>query len=306
MDASVDFNQVATFAAVAEHGSYSAAARRLGIPKSTVSRRVSALENSLGTRLLQRTTRRVQITEAGAAYLVGIAPALRALTEATEEIRDLSGLPRGRLRVTAPVDFGEVHLGAIVAEYRRRYPDVDCYVELTDRTVDLVGEGFDLAIRAGAMADSSLVARSLGATTAWVLAAPSYLSHRSAPRHPGELADHEAVLFRPTTEESTEWELETGTGERHRVRVHGRVSANAFPFVRSALLAGAGIGLLPAFMAALDLEGGRLVRLLPTWSQGFGPLSVVYPSARHLPAKASVFRDFLLEWFAEKAWSASL
>ncbi len=294
MRETLDLNEVATFARVVDAGSFSAAAAQLGVPKSTVSRRVARLEERLGVRLLQRSTRRMHPTTEGERFHARIASALRTLGEAGNEVREGNAHPRGLLRVTAPVDFGQRVLGGLVARFLERYPEVSANVVLTNRVVDLVGEGFDAAVRAGRLQDSMLVARRLGSSDGVLVASTDYLDRAGVPAHPDELATHRALLFRAQGESAT-WSLEGPEGARAQVRATGALDADDYGFVTSATLAGGGVALVPSFHVTDALADGRLVRVLPQWRQRSGGLHLVYPSARHLAPKVRAFRDFLLE-----------
>lgn len=280
----VDLELLALFVAVADAGSFTAAARRLGMPKSSVSRGIARLESELGAQLLHRTTRRLSLSTAGAAFHERVAPHVRALGEASAAIPERDERPSGELRVTAPNDLGASVLGEVVAAFVERHPQVSVDLRLTNRHVDLVGEGFDFAIRAVTrrMADSSLVARRLSAIALQLYASPSHVARKGMPRGIDELADREGVLFRSM---------------KGALRQPGvpRVVADDFLFAREALRAGAGIGLLPTFLGWPDIVSGRLVAVLPRHVVSGGSLVMLHPKASHVPRKVTAFRDFLLE-----------
>ncbi len=302
----MDLNEIAVFATVVAQGSFTGAAKKLGLPKSTVSRRVSRLEDRLGVRLLQRTTRKLSLTEAGTGFYERIARALSSLEEAEHAVAEAQESPRGTLRLTAPVDFGQLYLGDVVTEFTDRYPGVVVDVELTGRTVDLVNEGFDLALRAGVLRDSSLVARKLGSTASGLFAAPSYLSERGRPTSAEELAAHDHVAF-GAERQTHRWSLVDAQGVELVVPVRARVMGNEYAFIREAVLAGAGIGLIPSFLCHRDVEVGRLEQLMPEVGDQHGAgIYLVYPSARHLSAKVRAFRDFLVGFFREHSWATSI
>lgn len=292
----LDLNEIAAFATVVEEGGFTAAAKKLGVPKSTVSRRVARLEDELGVRLLQRTTRKLGLTELGESYYQRVSQALRSLDQAQDELTEAQDRPRGLLRITAPPDFGIAYLGELVAAFNEQYPEVSVWVELSGRMVDLVAEGFDLALRAGVLRDSSLVARRIAAADGWLVASPGYLSKHGAPQTVDELLEHRCVVYERSGE-LRGLELEGPDGVV-TLSIRGRVSGNDFGFLRRALLSGAGIGLLPGFLCKDDLAAGTLARVLPDYKLPGGVFYLVYPSARHLPAKARAFRDFVLSWFA--------
>ncbi|AKU92711.1 LysR family transcriptional regulator [Vulgatibacter incomptus] len=283
----MDLNDVLTFAQVVQSGSFTAAARKLGIQKSGASRRVAALEESLGTRLLQRTTRALRLTDEGRVFYDHC---LRALAELEDGKLALGGMvanPRGVLRVTAPLSFGFV--GPIVAEFLQRWPEMEVELVCTDRVVDLVEEGFDVAIRAGTLPDSSLIARRIGSLPRFLVASPSYLRRRRPPRQPADLATHDCVSF--GTRRSP-WLLQS-EGESIEVSVSSRLLVNDFDLLRQAVVAGLGIGLLPEPDCVLPLTEGRLKQLLPAWTSVDTPIHAVYPSLRHLSSKTKVFVDHL-------------
>lgn len=296
MDEPPDLQDVTAFLAVVDTGSFTAAAERLGLAKSNVSRRVSRLEERLGARLLERTTRRQRLTEVGASYHALVTGAVDQLAEAARSVSELQGQPRGHLKITAPADLNE-GLGGLVAEFCARYPEIELEVELTQRRVDLVAEGFDVALRAGKLEDSSLIARSLMDGSSHLYASPDYLARRGTPKTPQQLLEHDCVLFRGRRGEAR-WRLEGPDGE-HELTVHGVISAQDFGFVRAALVAGAGIGLLPYSLAPEALARGRLVPVLPDYCLGRSPFHLVYPSTRFLSPKVRVFVDFCVVWFKD-------
>jgi len=288
----IDLNDVTVLARVVESKSFTEAARRLGLPKSAVSRRIARLEEALGVRLLQRTTRHLSLTEAGARYHDAAVAALARLDEATSEVTAAGAAPRGRVRITAPVDVGVLALADVIARFVAKYPEVQVEATLTNRTVDLVAEGIDLAVRASRRLDPSLIARKLGENAFIVVAAPAYLKKHGAPKTPAQLARHACVLFRPR-DGRARWSL-AGPGGPHEIDVTGPVGADDLSFVRQAVRAGAGIGFIPAPACADDLARGKLVRLFPELSSVPNAVHVVYPSARYLPQSVALLRDFIV------------
>src|SRR5256712_11627902 len=206
----IDLNRVRLFVRVAEAGSFTGAARLSGLPTSSVSRAVAALERELAVRLIQRTTRRLQLTEAGRVYYESVSRALSGVDGAAAAVSELQDAPRGRVRITAPADLGHWLLAPSLARFATRYPEVQIEVSLTQRIVDLVHEGFDLALRVGTLADNRLVARALGLVRAGIFAAPRYLKRRGRPR---SVADHDCVLFRSVSGRAV-WELVGPAGRR--------------------------------------------------------------------------------------------
>lgn len=289
----LDLNHVDTFVRVVEAQSFTAAAKALGVPKSTVSRRVTALEASLGVRLLRRTTRKLSLTDAGTSFYARVSSALASVYEASTAASDSDGEPRGAVRITAPVDFGIDPLPGILARFAAQYPCIYVETVLTPRRVDMVEEGFDLAVRAGKMADSSLVARKVANGEARLFASPAYLAKAGTPKKLSDLLKHQFVMFRPKNGEM-EMELEGPRGAE-TLTVKGPIGVDDFGFVREAVMAGAGIGLIPSLGCRSQVLENSLVPVLPKYSQLGGNLYVVYPSARHLPQRVSVLRDFLLK-----------
>lgn len=286
------------FVRVVERRSMTGAARELGVPKSTVSRAVMRLEDALGARLFRRSSRALSLTEAGRALFDEAQPHIVALRGARDAVAAVTEAPSGPIRLTAPPDIALDVLAPLLVEFVERYPEVRVDVHPTSRTVDLVEEGFDVAIRAGKLRDAHLVARKLGDATLALFAAPSYLARRGTPRTVAELESHDFVLFRPKRG-CVEVELvaEGPRPERASVEVRGRIATDDMSFARAAVLAGAGIGLLPGFLAARSVVAGELVRVLPRYcAPREGALYLVHASGRHLPRKIAVLRDFLVEW----------
>jgi DNA-binding transcriptional LysR family regulator len=289
----VDLNRVAVFLKVVELQSFTAAAEALGLPKSSVSRNVARLEESLGVQLLQRTTRAVQLTDTGRLYFEEASRALSALEQAHETLSQLDARPQGAVRITAPVDLGAQVLAPLAARFVRRTPGITLEFLLTGRMVNLVEEGVDLAVRAGTLRDSSLISRRVNGLEPWLFASPAYLDARGTPATLEELAGHDCVLFRPRRGAS-EWTLRGPGGER-RVTVRGPVSGDDFLFLRQAVLGGAGIGLLPALHCTQAVAQGRLVRLLPPYTGPSAPLHLVWPASRHVPKRVVLVREWLVK-----------
>jgi DNA-binding transcriptional LysR family regulator len=297
----MDLNLLTTFEAVARTTSFSAAARELRLPKSSVSRGIARLEADLGVQLVFRTTRQVSLSAAGTALFDRVSPLLRSVKAALGEVPEREELPSGRLRVTAPVDLGVLFLAEVVTRYTARYPSVSVDLHLTGRVVDLVAEGFDVALRAAtALKDSSLVARRAAALVSQVYASPLYLARRGTPRTEADLAGHEWVVFRPAPERLRV----TAPPEAKGVVPRGRVVCDDIVFVRDAVRAGAGLGLIPGFIAAPDVVAGTLVRVVPRYESHSGWLHVVTPTAKHVPRKVTAFRDLVLELLRSRVAAA--
>lgn len=289
----MDLNEVLVFTRVVQAGSFTAAARLLAMPKSSVSKKVADLEDRIGVRLLQRTTRRLGLTDAGRVYFERCARIVSDLEDADAAVGHLQATPRGLLRVTAPLSFG--FLGRIAATFLDAHPEVRVEVACTDRVVDLVDEGFDVAIRAGALADSSLHARRLALLRSVVVASPAYLREHGTPRAPDDLAAYACLAF-SGSRTPTLWSLRTG---RHvqDVRVAVRMTANDLDLVLDAARAGAGLAMAADFLVADDLAAGRLLRVLPGWASTETPVHAVYPTSRHLSPKVIAFVEALQQRF---------
>lgn len=293
----MDLNRAAVFVRVVDEGGFTAAARVLRLPKSSVSRSVALLEEDLGARLLQRSTRKLRLTEAGSAFYERASRGLAGVQEAAAAVADLQGLLRGPIKITAPVDAGVWLLSPLVARFVAEHPGVHIELVLTTRMVDLVAEGFDFALRAGVLADSRLVARRLRASPLGLYASPDYLKHRGTPLKVIDLLNHDCVMFR-SDRGRARWKL-TGPDGEQTLEVRGPVGADDFTFLQRMVAAGSGIGLLPGFLCQAALGTGTLVRVLPEYAWHAGDFHLVYPSARYLPQRAAVFRDFLLEELGE-------
>jgi DNA-binding transcriptional LysR family regulator len=296
-----DLNLLTLFEAVARTASFSAAARELGMPKSSASRGVARLEDALGVQLLFRTTRQVSLTAAGTALYDRVTPLLASLTGALGELPEREEAPRGTLRITAPVDLGVLFLAEVVTRYTARYPAVSVEVSLTGRVVDLVKEGFDVALRVSArLADSTLVVRRAAPVTLRHFASPLYLARRGTPRAEADLAGHDLVVFRGGPDR-----LRVGAPRPAVAGAPPRIVCDDFLFARDAVRAGAGIGLLPAFLAEADVVAGRLVRVLPRLERPAGHLHLVTPAAKHVPRKVTAFRELVLELLKARATAAA-
>ncbi len=289
----IDLNDMILFTKVVENGSISAAGREMGQPKSTISRRLKHLEESLGVRLLQRTTRSLKLTELGAVFY---ARCNRVRSEAEEAERSVSlgqESPRGTLRVTAPVETAFTRIGELIAAYSTRYPEVSVELDLSNRVVDLIEEGYDLAIRAGVLPDSTLVARRLGNSRMLICASPAYINRHGAPRTPRDLADHTLVLY--GTGLSKQSFCFVSTRGEVRVQLKPKHTANSLMVIRDMAKSGYGIALLPDAHIRNDRSTGRLQVLLEEWKLPEDGIYAVYPSPRHLTPKVRSFIDFLSE-----------
>lgn len=288
----MDLNEAETFVRVVETGGMTPAARLLGVPRSTVSRRIARLEADLGVQLLKRTTRRVNLTDEGRALFHRLQPALASAREAAAVVRDLADEPRGVLRVSALADFALWVLAPWVAEFSAKHPELRIEVDIDNRTVDLVGEGYDCSLRAGPMPDSSLIARKLATFDFAVYGSAAYLKEMGTPQIPADLAHHRCVLFRADGG-VTRWPLEGPEGTV-RVEVRGAIVTSDFGFVQRAVGAGAGLGYMPTFLGDPS-SAFPLVRVLPSYRWPGATIRFVTPAGRYVPAKVTAFRDFLVE-----------
>ena len=290
------------FARVAESGSFSAAARALGSSKSLISRQVSALEAELGARLISRTTRSLTLTEAGRGYYEQVTRILVQMEEADLSVSQLQATPRGKLRINAPMSFSLLRVAPVLPDFLALYPEIDVDLAMNDRRVDLLEEGFDLAIRIGRLADSSLIARKLGPMRRMVCASPAYLAERGVPAAPADLKGH-ACLCYSNADTVDEWRFSEPDGRPIAVEVKGRVRANNGDLLRVAALRGLGLVDLPSFLVGADIEAGTLVPVLQDFIRQDGGVYAVYPHARYLPPKIRVFIDFLAErWGGDPDW----
>jgi len=287
----VELEAVRVFAAVAELKSFRGAAEALRVPRSTVSRRLVVLEAALDTRLLQRTTRTVSLTDAGEAFLSQVGPALAAIADAGRAVLDARAEPRGLLRVTATAAMAE-QVGGILLELVDRYPQIRLELDFTDRNIDLVAEGFDIAIRSGSLADSSLIARPLGQGRGGYFASPSYLKRRGRPNLPRDLAQHDCIVFSGSSR-AERWRFQHKK-RAEEVTVRKRMVANSLAIVRLAALAGHGIAWLPGVHVRGDLARGKLVPVLEEHWPPPMQMQLVYPSSRHLAPQVRAAIELLL------------
>jgi DNA-binding transcriptional LysR family regulator len=287
----MDLNEILVFAKVVQAGSFIGASRALDMPKSTVSRRVSELEERLGARLLQRTTRKLSLTEVGQAFYQHAVRVVAEAEEAELVVGRMQATPRGFLRITTPLSFG--YLGPIIASFLERYPEVQVEMVCADRVVDLIQEGFDVAVRAGRLADSTLIARSLGSLSSYLVASPAFLRRQGVPRQPRDLERFDCLAF-GSGAHSASWKLQKG-GRTLAMTIRPRFFVNDFDFLDEATLSGLGIAMLPSFRCVQHLRAKRLKRVLPEWGSPEIPLHAVYPSTRHLSPKVKAFLDHLSE-----------
>lgn len=283
------------FVAVVESGSISAAARARDEPRETVSRQLSRLEQRLGVRLLHRGTRRLVPTPAGEELYSRVRPLILAAREAEAAVRRMDDVPRGLLRISTPPGGATNLLSEVCLSYLRLYPQVDMEIIASSRHVDLVAEGYDVALRAGTIRDPNLVARQLWATDLIAVASPAYLDTRDLPQHPDELIDHTCVLGTAGGDRPVRrWPLRAGG----TVAVYGRVASNDLGVMVDAALHGHGIALLPRPVISADLAAGRLIPVLPGVLGSDTAMAAVYVERAFLPAKVRTFVDHVADWFA--------
>ena len=289
---------------LAQQGSFTAAAERLGVSKAAMSQRVAELERVAGVALVRRTTRSVRLTEAGQRLVDDTRASFEQIAESFAQVRDLAGSPRGLLRVTAPVALARQQLVPLLADFLRQYPEVRLELDLSDRISSLATEGFDLAIRHTANPPDTHVAWTLCSTRSLLVATPAYLGRHGSPQLPQELARHNCLHY-PRSHETPAWTFESNrpaeASERVTVQVSGSLAANNSEALRDAALAGLGIALLPDFSAQASLRAGRLVELLPDWTpvgSFAGQLYAIRPYSAHVPRAVSALVAFLRERLA--------
>jgi DNA-binding transcriptional LysR family regulator len=295
------FVGMAVFGKVVDSASFAAAARHFGMSPAMVSKHVQTLEDRLGARLLNRTTRRVSATEAGQDYYERAVRILAEMEDAEAAAGDMQTSPRGQLRVTAPVSFGSHMLAPAVADYLIKYPDVSIDLSLDDPYVDLVEKRFDLGIRFGHLANSSLIARKLYALETYLCAAPAYLEKFGAPHQPADLAEHRCLVYTHAAPQNV-WSFVDRHGKEETVHISGRFQANSGDVLLPPALRGCGLILAPDYLVAEHLKAGRLVRIMPDYRTQETPVYAVYPG-RNLSAKTRTFVDFLAARFGRSQHS---
>ena len=291
----IDLNDMLLFTKVVDAGSFTSAAQSIGMPKSTLSRRISNLETQLGIRLLQRTTRTLKLTELGAVFHERCKRVLAEAEEAERAVSQGQNDPQGLLRVSAPVETGISQLGFLVAEYMKLYPKIRVELDLSNRFVDLIEEGYDLAIRAGKLQDSTMIARRLATGHRVVCASPEYLERRGEPQHPDDLREHDMLLYTDTSKRML-YTFEN-KGSEASVTLNPVFSTNNHFTLRDAAVSSLGISIMPSVICQPQLEDGSLRVVLSDWSLKEDGVYAVYPSPRHLTPKVKSFVDFLVERF---------
>jgi DNA-binding transcriptional LysR family regulator len=287
-------------AKVVASGSFAEAARKLGVTRSAISKAITQLEQDLGVRLLDRTTRRVTPTEAGLAYYERCLAILAQIAETEAQVSRLHDEPKGVLKVNAPMSFGTLYLGAAIAGFMQRYGDLKVELTLTDRLIDPLEEGVDVTVRIGAMTDSSLIARQISTVQVLLVASPAYLAAHGAPETPAELTSHKCLHYGHSTT-VPRWQL-TEDGLPTMVPVTACLSSNNGDTLREAALEGIGIARLPSFLVGRDVAAGLLVPVLESWPAQDITIHALYAPNRFLAAKSRVFIDFLVERFGKPGW----
>lgn len=290
---------IAVFVQVVNSGSFTNAAARLSLSKSVVSKYVTRLEERLGVRLLNRTTRRLSLTEAGRTFYERSERGLQEISEAETEVSRLQDKPRGKLRINAPMSFGVLHVAPAIPEFLQRYPELSVDITFDDRKIDVIEGGFDVSVRISELADSSLVARRLGPCRHVVVASPAYLERYGVPGTPGELERHNVVTYQ-YQESAHEWEFRLPGTKPMFVRVNGSVQMNNSLALREALLNGAGITRIPTFVVGSDIQAGRLQPILSNYALPEVSICAVFAQRRHLSPKIRAFVDFMAERITDK------
>lgn len=296
------FQAIRAFVQVVESSSFVRAAERLGLSTTAVSRQVAELEGHLQTRLLQRTTRRISLTETGRTFHERCVQILAELGEAEREVGREAAEPRGTIRLTTSVNFGTHQVTPAIASFLARHAHVKFDVSLSDRIVDIIEEGFDLAIRIGGTGGQNLVARKLGEARLVPCASPDYIARHGAPAAPEDLARHNCLTYEYALRDA--WTFRDAAGRERTVRVAGSLNSNNGDLLAAAAVQGVGIVLEPDFIVGSELKTGKLVPVLESFEAPASPIYAVYPSRRFLPAKVRAFVDFLVERFTgTKGWA---
>lgn len=289
------------FIAVVECGSFVQAARRTHTSNAAISRYIQELETYLGVRLLQRSTRKIALTDIGRDYYQRIKQILTDLDDADSTVGANNASLAGTIRINAPLSFGTRYLAPLWGEFMEQHPSISLDIELTDRRVDLLEEGIDLAIRIGKLADSSLVSRRLATCHSILCAAPSYIAKYGQPKTPEDLSQHQVISF-ATAVNADAWHLFSPTGEEKIISVKPRMHTNNGDTIRAVVLAGQGIAIQPTFIVAGDIQAGNLVTFLPHWSGPTFGIHALYPSRKHLSLKVKTLIDYLTQQLAGSDW----
>jgi DNA-binding transcriptional LysR family regulator len=284
--------ELEVFVAVVEAGGFSAAAKRLEATPAAVSRRIKGLEQRLGVRLLQRTTRKIRLTEAGELYFREVRAMLADLRAVEQHLDEVTGQATGQLRIAAPMSFGQRRLAPLLPQFALAHPKLSISLILEDRETDIVGEGFDLALRIAYPSDSSFVSRPITTIPRYLVASPDYIARRGKPNSPEDLLQHDCLHYSVISERE-EWSF-GGSNREESILIKGSYCANNGDVLAEAAIQGLGITLLPDFIIHEALAEGRLVRVLEDWERAPLTLSVLYPSRRHVPAKTRLLIEYLI------------
>jgi len=292
---------IAVFVQVVDSGSFTAAAERLELSKSVVSKYVTRLEDQLGARLLNRTTRRLSLTEVGRVFYERSRRGLEDIEDAKQAVSLLQGEPRGTLRINVPMSFGILHVAPALPEFQRRYPELNVDMNLDDRKVDVIEEGFDVSVRISDLPDSSLIAKNIAPCKHAIVATPAYLAKHGTPHLPDDLRNHKIISYR-YQESALEWHFKTPDQKPLSVTVSGSVTMNNSLAIREAVLENIGIARTPTFVVGKDIKEGRLVPLLTKYECLQVQIYVVYPQRKHLSPKVRAFVDFLADRITESPY----
>jgi DNA-binding transcriptional LysR family regulator len=291
--------EMEAFANVVDQGGFTDAARKMGISKSAVSKHISSLEARLGARLLNRTTRRVSPTEIGLAYYDRARRVLNDAGEADALVSSMQSVPTGLLRVSVATDFGSLHLSPVLGEFLSRYPDMSVNLELDNRYIELISEGYDAAIRVGEMEDSTLRARKIADCTLRMLASPKYLAAHGRPRRIDDLSIHKLLHYSNQANNAV-WKMTSQSSEKRHVRTTGSLMVNDGQSLLNAAINGLGIAYLPSFLYHAALETGLVEDVMPDLPKERQGIYLVYPPGKYTQPKVRAFIDFLAETFAKK------
>ena len=300
--------EIKTFVTVVGAGSFTKAAEELGISRSVISKKLSALEANLGVRLLNRTTRRLSLTEAGGQFYQNCRNGLNSIDEAVGEVRSLSSEPRGRLLVNLPLSFGVLHIAPLIAEFLQRFPGIQVDLNFEDRKVEMIDPGFDVSIRIADMDDSSLVARRLATCRHLVVASPDYVEKYGMPDSPDSLrtAAHHIASYR-MQDSALEWQFKSEEGDIASVKLVAEIIVNNSLALKEIVLAGAGLARMPSFIVGPDVVEGKLVNLFPELNTLTKSIYAVFPKREYMPSKTRVFIDFLAEKISDPPqWDSGL
>lgn len=289
------FGAIPVFVAVVECGGFSPAARFLGVSKSAVSKRITQLEDQLGVKLLHRTTRKLSLTEAGEHYFEHALKANTAARDAEDAVAQLQGEPRGRLRINTPMSFGRLHMAPMIPEFLKHHPKISIDLVMDDKVVDLVRGGFDIAIRTGELADSSLIARRLAPLNSVLCVSPDYLENNGYPNQINDLRQHNCLSF-SYSNDVKEWTF-IKEGQSQSVEVLGNYQVNNSEALRDAVLQGLGIARLPTFVAGPDIKSGKLIPLFTEYQMPSQVINAVLIERQYMPAKVRAFLDFSIQYF---------